>query len=83
MESSSISLTTVTRQLAPALDLYADVVLHPSFADADYLRIKLARLAEIEDRADNAEQIAEDVLPRLLYHPEHPYARARLERWTQ
>ena len=29
IDSSSISLTTVTGQLAPALDLYADVVLHP------------------------------------------------------
>jgi zinc protease len=78
MDSSSISLTTLTGQLAPALDLYADVVLHPAFADTEYLRVKIARLAEIEDRADNAEQIAEDVLPGLLYHPEHPYARARL-----
>lgn len=60
------------------LDLYADVILNPSFGDGEYLRLKLRRLAELKDRADYAVQIAEDVLPRLLYHPDHPYARARL-----
>ena len=78
MESSTISLTTTPPHLDRALDLLADVVLNPSFADGEYLRLKLRRLAELEDRADNAEQIAEDVLPRLLYHPDDPYARARL-----
>jgi zinc protease len=78
MESSAVSLTTATLHLERALDLFADVVLNPSFPDGEYLRLKLRRLAELKDRADNAEQIAEDVLPRLLYHPDHPYARARL-----
>jgi zinc protease len=78
MESSTISLTAASRHLSHALDLYADAVLNPAFLDAEYLRLKLGRLAEIRDRADNAEQIAEDVLPRLLYHPDHPCARARL-----
>jgi zinc protease len=78
MESSTISLTTATPHLERALDLCADVVLNPLFSDGEYLRLKLRWLARLKDRADNAEQIAEDVLPRLLYHPDHPYARARL-----
>ncbi len=78
MESSTVSLTTVTRHLARALELFADAILSPAFADNEYLRLKLHRLAELEDRADNAEEIAADVMPRLLYLPAHPYARTAL-----
>ena len=78
MESSTVSLTTPTRNLDRALDLFADVILKPALADDEYLRLKLRRVTDLEDRADNAEQIAQDVLPRLIYHAGHPYARPRL-----
>ncbi len=75
LESSIVSLTTVTRHLAQALDLFADVILNPSFSDKEYLRSRLARIEDLISRADNAQEIAEDVFPRLLYPLNHPYAR--------
>jgi zinc protease len=75
LESSIVSLSTVTRHLGRALDLYADAVLNPSFPDKEFLRLKLARMEDLKARGDNAQEIAEDVLPRLLYHRQHPYAR--------
>ena len=78
LESSNVNLTTPTRNLERALDLFADAVFYPSFSDSEFLRLKLARLEDLKARADDPRTIAEDVLPRLLYHPDHPYARTKL-----
>ena len=64
--------------LEQALDLFSDVILNPSFPDRELQRLKLGRLDLLEERSHSPEQIAYDVLPRLLYHPQHPYARAQL-----
>ena len=78
MESSVITLSTITRNLVPALDLLADMIENPSFAEQELERLKLNRLSELEDRGQDAGKIAEDVMPRLLYHPDHPYGRPSL-----
>ena len=44
MEFSSVDMETPTRNLDRALDLFADVVLNPSFLDKEFLRLKLGRL---------------------------------------
>jgi zinc protease len=75
LESSMVNLSTVTRHLSRALDLYADAVLNPSFSDQEFLRLKIARMEDLKARGDNAREVAEDVFPRLLYHRDHPYAR--------
>jgi zinc protease len=74
-EASELSVTSVTRNLDRALDLFADAILNPAFSDENYLRGKVRILNELEDRADNPTQIAEDLMPRLIYPPYHPYAR--------
>ena len=45
LESTTVSLTTLTRHLDHALDLYADVILNPSFPEKELDRLKLQRLA--------------------------------------
>jgi zinc protease len=75
LESTVVNLTAMTRQLDRALDLYADAILNPVFADKEFLRLKVARMEDLQSRTDSAQDIAEDVFPRLLYLPEHPYAR--------
>ena len=77
MESCSVNLAAETQQLDQSLDLFADVSLNPAFLDKEYLRLKLVRLEEIQARADDRAQLAEDVFPRLLYPPKHPYSRTR------
>jgi zinc protease len=78
LESTTISLTTLTRHLDRALELYADVILNPSFPEQELHRLKLQRLAQLKARADDAEEIAGDVLPRLVYGVDHPYGRPDL-----
>jgi len=75
LESTTVSLTTLTRHLDQALDLYADVLLNPSFPDKELNRLKLQRLAQLKARADDPEQTAGAVFPRLIYRPDHPYGR--------
>jgi zinc protease len=76
LESSMIGLTTLTHRLDRALELYADFITNSSFPDEELYRLKIDRLGLLQARADHPDQIAEDVFPRLLYPPDHPYARA-------
>jgi zinc protease len=76
LESSAVSLTTLTRHLNQALDLYADVILNASYPEKQLERLKIQRLAQLKARADDAENTAEAIFPRLIYGPDHPYGRA-------
>ena len=75
LESTTVSLTTLTRHLERGLDLYADIILNPSFPEKELHRLKLQRLAQLKARADDAEQTADAVFPRLIYGLDHPYGR--------
>ncbi len=75
LESSSASITTLKRHLDRALDLYCDILLNPSFPEAELERLKLLRLAEIEARHDSAEAIADELFPKLVFGPKHLYGR--------
>jgi len=78
LESTTVSLTTLTRHLDQALELYTDVILNPVFPDKELNRLKLQRLAQLKARADDAEQTAASVFPRLIYGVNHPYGRPDL-----
>ena len=75
LESTTVSLTTLTRHLERGLDLYADVILNPSFPEKELHRLKLQRLARLKARADDAEQTAAAVFPRVIFGLDHPYGR--------
>ncbi len=78
LEASTVSLTTLARHLERGMDLFADVILNPSFPDKDLSRLKRERLAQLKARVDDPEQIATDVFPRLIYGLDHPYGRPQL-----
>src|SRR5262249_341458 len=54
LESSSVGLTTLTKHLSKALELYTDVLLNPAFPDKELNRLRTQRLAAIRARADSA-----------------------------
>jgi zinc protease len=78
LESTTVSLTTLSRHLARGLDLFADVVRNPSFPDKELQRLKLQRLSVLKARADDPEEMSADIFPRLIYGPGHPYGRPDL-----
>ena len=74
-ESCSLSLTTLTRHLPKAMDLYTDILLHPSFPTKDLERIRTQRLAGLLRQKDSPPAIANLIFPRILYGDSHPYGR--------
>jgi zinc protease len=74
-ESFNLTLTTLTPQLARALAIYTDVLLHPAFPEDELNRLRVQRLSALLRRADSPPAIAGLVFPKLLYGEAHPYGR--------
>jgi len=63
----------LTAKLDPSLDLFADVVLHPSYPEAEVKREQKLVLAGIDREQNTPATLGLRVLPALLYGPGHPY----------
>ncbi|HEX8632931.1 MAG TPA: pitrilysin family protein [Pyrinomonadaceae bacterium] len=74
-DSTTADLTTLTRHLDRALEVYADVILNPAFPEADLKRLRGSRLATLQQQRDNANAIAGLVYSSILYGNKHPYGR--------
>jgi len=73
LDSSAISLSTLTTTLDQALDIYADVILNPVFPEADFGRLQKQLLAAIQQEKTEPVSMALRVFPRLLYGSGHAY----------
>ncbi|HEX6105249.1 MAG TPA: insulinase family protein, partial [Gemmatimonadales bacterium] len=74
LDVSAVSLEALRDKLDASLALYADVILNPSFPEADFERLKRQRLAQIQREKSQPVGMALRVLPRLLYGEGHAYA---------
>ncbi|MDB4982591.1 MAG: putative Zn-dependent peptidase [Myxococcales bacterium] len=72
-DSSSATLSVLVKNLAPALAVFADVVVSPAFAEAEFARVRDNSLTAITRRKDSPPTIASLTLARLLYGAKHPY----------
>ncbi len=77
-ESCGLSLTTLTRHLPRAMEIYTDVLLHPSFPEKDLERLRIQQLAALLRRSDSPPAIAGLVFSKLLYGEAHPYGRTSM-----
>ena len=75
-DSTNASLTTLTRHLDRALEIYADVLLNPAFPENDLKRLRSSRLTTLQQQRDNAQSIADRVYASVLYGGKHPYGRS-------
>lgn len=73
-DSSTVELSTLASTLDPALDIYADVILNPSFPEADFERLQKQALARIQSEKTEPFRIGLRILPQLLYGPAHAYS---------
>ena len=73
LDVSSVQLSTLKENLDPSLDIFADVVLNPSFPQADFQRQQRQRLARIQREKVQPVQMALRVFPQLLYGANHAY----------
>jgi len=62
-----VSLSTLRENLDPALDVFADVVLNPSFPQADFQRQQRSAWRASSARKVQPVQMALRVFPQLLY----------------
>jgi len=74
LDVSSVSLEALKERLDPALALYADVILHPAFREADFERLRKQRLVQIQREKADPVGMALRVFPRLVYGEGHAYA---------
>jgi zinc protease len=74
LDGGFVTMNVLKPTLGRALDLYADVVLHPAFPEGDFERLRKDRLAAIAREKTVPRAIAMRVLPEMLYGPGHAYA---------
>ena len=73
LDTSFVSLNTLSNRLDPALALYADIVLNPAFPAHELDRLRKQRLAQIQREQVSPVSMALRVFPRLLYGEKHAY----------
>ena len=73
LDISLVSLSALKKNLDASLDIYADVILHPTFPEPDFVRLKKNQLAAIQREKVTPVQMALRVFPRLLYGKQHAY----------
>jgi predicted Zn-dependent peptidase len=72
-DSSNVSLSTLSRNLDPALAVFGDVVVNPSFDPKEFERVRDNLLTAITRRKDSPPTVANLAFTRLLYGQKHPY----------
>ena len=73
LDTSSVTMSTLKENLDASLDLFADVVLNPSFPEAEFDRRRRQQLAAIAREKVQPMGMAMRVFPRLLYGEGHAY----------
>jgi zinc protease len=73
LDMSSVFLSTLKENVDAALDIYADVILNPSFPEEDFKRLQKQTLARIQREKATPIQMALRVFPKLLYGEGHAY----------
>ena len=76
LDTSSITLSALTANLAPSLNLMADIARKPAFAPDEVARLKDQRLAELAQTLANPRALASRELGKLLFG-KHPYGQPR------
>jgi len=78
-EQSTVSLSALEPTLDPALAIFADVIRNPAFRQADLDRVKAQQAASIRASRLQPASIANRVLSRIIYGPDHPLGRQTSE----
>ena len=73
LDDSTVTLSALKSNLAESLDLYADVVLNPSFPEKELDRLRRQLLARIQREKVSPVSMALRVMPKLIYGADHAY----------
>jgi zinc protease len=73
LDFSMVRLSALKTKLDLSMELFADVILNPSFPDADFKREQKLQLDAIQQEQKDPVTMALRVFPGLLYGPAHAY----------
>lgn len=73
LDMSNVSMSALKSNIEKSLELYADVILNPSFPQSDLERLKNETRAAIQREKTNPIQMAIRNLPVLMYGKDHAY----------
>ena len=73
MDSTTVSLSALKPNLAPSLDLFADIVRNPAFAPTEVERLRSSLVTRIATEMTQPQSIALRMLPPAIYGAQHPY----------
>jgi zinc protease len=73
VDTTGISTRSLSRSFPEALELLADVALHPSFPQSEMERVRSEWLTSIVQEKDDPFTLAVRILDGALYGPRHPY----------
>jgi zinc protease len=74
LDTSFISLNAITSELPDSLELFSDVLLNPTFPEAELVRLKAQSIAAIQQAKSQPRGIASRLFPSLIYGQGHAYS---------
>jgi predicted Zn-dependent peptidase len=74
LDRSTVTLSALSANLAPSLDLLETMIEQPAFATAELERVKSQALTGIAQQQRDPNGIATRTLPSLIWGANHPYA---------
>ncbi|MEO1137116.1 MAG: pitrilysin family protein, partial [Pseudomonadota bacterium] len=74
LDTNTVQMSALTDNLQPSLDILADVIRNPAFAQSEIDKLRTRWLANIEQEKANPIQLALRLLPPEIYGDGHAYA---------
>jgi zinc protease len=74
LDFTMIQLSALTAKLDGSLDLYADIMLNPTFPESEFKREQAIQLANIQQEESEPYGVALRVFPPLLFGEGHAYS---------
>jgi zinc protease len=75
LDGATLTMNALRTTLPSALDIYADIVMHPAFPASELERVRARQLAGIAHEKADPETVPMRVLPALVFGKGHAYAR--------
>lgn len=76
-DRTTLTMSVPSANLGLAVDLFADIVRNPRFDPAETARVRNQQLAQISQELTNPQGLSSRVVPKLVYGPASPYAKAQ------
>jgi zinc protease len=74
LDTGTVSMSALTENLDESLELFAEVVLNPTFPEQELERLRSLYLTTIQQEKSSPVSMALRLLPKLLYGDGHAYA---------